>query len=48
MKTSQKETEKILKIWGFEPDKPVSCMTVSQLYDLIKFAVNRAINHETY
>lgn len=37
--------EKTLKKAGYEPDKPVSCLTVKQLYLLIRFAVGRTINH---
>jgi len=40
--------EKTLRNAGYEPEKPVSCLTVKQLYLLIRFAVNRTINHETY
>lgn len=39
MTTSRKETENILRQWGFDPDKPVSCMTAGQLYELIEFAI---------
>lgn len=41
MITPRKVTEDTLKLWGFDPDKPVSCMTTSQLYELIEFAINR-------
>lgn len=37
--------EKTLRNAGYEPDKPVSCLTVKQLYLLIRFAVGRTINH---
>lgn len=39
--TPRKQKENILRQWGFDPDKPVSCMTVSQLYELIEFAINK-------
>jgi hypothetical protein len=39
--------EKTLRNAGYEPEKPVSCLTVKQLYLLIRFVVNRVINHET-
>lgn len=42
------QAENILRAAGYEPDKPVSCMTIKQLYMLIRFAVNRTMNHETY
>lgn len=42
------QAENTLRANGYEPDKPISCMTVKQLYMLIRFAVNRAINRETY
>jgi hypothetical protein len=42
------QAENTLRAAGYEPDKPISCMTVKQLYMLIRFAVNRAMNHETY
>ena len=38
-------TEETLRNTGFEPDKPVSCLTVKQLYLLIRFAVGKTINH---
>lgn len=34
-------SEKILREYGFEPDKTVATMTQLQLYKLIKFAVRR-------
>ena len=37
--------EETLRKAGYEPDKPVSCLTVKQLYLLIRFAVGRTINH---
>lgn len=37
--------EKTLRNAGYEPDKPLSCMTVKQLYLLIRFIVGRTINH---
>ena len=42
------QAENTLRAAGYEPDKPVSCMTTKQLYMLIRFAVNRAMNRETY
>lgn len=27
--------------WGFDPDKPVSNMSLGELYSLMKFAINR-------
>lgn len=42
------QAENTLLAAGYEPDKPVSCLTVKQLYMLIRFAVNRAMNRETY
>lgn len=27
--------------WGFDPDKPVTDMTLGELYSLMKFAINR-------
>lgn len=42
------QAENTLRAAGYEPDKPISCMTVKQLYMLIRFAVNRAMNRETY
>ena len=38
---TSKETENILKQCGFEPNKPVSCMTTGQLFELIEFVINR-------
>lgn len=35
------QAENTLRAAGYEPDKPISCMTVKQLYMLIRFAVNR-------
>lgn len=40
------KAEKTLRNAGYEPDKPVSCLTVKQLYLLIRFAVGKTINHE--
>lgn len=42
------QAENTLRAAGYEPDKPVSCLTVKQLYVLVRFAVNRALNRETY
>lgn len=42
------QAENTLRAAGYEPEKPVSCLTVKQLYLLIRFAVNRTINRETY
>ena len=42
------QAENTLLAAGYEPDKPISCMTTKQLYMLIRFAVNRAMNRETY
>lgn len=42
------QAENTLRANGYEPDKPISCITVKQLYMLIRFAVNRAMNRETY
>lgn len=39
------QAENTLRAAGYEPDKPVSCLTVKQLYLLMRFAVARAINH---
>ena len=36
---------KTLRAAGFEPEQPVSCLTVRKLYLLIRFAVGRTINH---
>ena len=47
-KSNIMQAEKVLRTAGYEPDKPVSCLTVKQLYLLVRFAVNRTINHETY
>lgn len=42
------QAENILRAAGYEPDRPISCITIKQLYMLIRFAVDRAMNHETY
>lgn len=47
-KLNTTQAENILRAAGYEPDKPISCMTTKQLYMLIKFTVNRAMNQETY
>lgn len=47
-KLNTTQAENILRAAGFDPDKPISCMTTKQLYTLIKFAVNRTMNRETF
>lgn len=37
----------LLKWLNLEADKPVSSLSVIQLYSLIRFAVARAISHES-
>ena len=37
--------DKTLREAGFDPDRPISLMSVRQLYLLIRFAVGRTINH---
>lgn len=37
--------DKTLREAGFDPDRPVSLMSVRQLYLLVRFAVGRTINH---
>lgn len=32
---------------GLDPEKPVSSLSVEQLYTLVKFAAARAISHES-
>ena len=38
------ETEDMLRQRGIEPNKPVSCMTAGQLFELIEFVINRNKN----
>ncbi len=47
-KSDIKSAEKTLRNAGYEPEKPVSCLTVKQLYLLIRFAVARTISHADY
>lgn len=37
----------LLNRLNLEADKPVSSLSVIQLYNLIRFAVSRAISHES-
>lgn len=44
-KSDIKSADRTLREAGFDPDKPVSLMSVRQLYLLVRFAVGRTINH---
>lgn len=37
--------DRTLREAGYDPDRPISLMSVKQLYLLIRFAVSRTINH---
>lgn len=41
MKQLEKERRNVLVHWGFDPDKPVTNMSLGELYSLMKFAINR-------
>ena len=41
------QAENTLRAAGYEPDKPVSCLTVKQLYMLIRFAINKTTENFT-
>lgn len=44
-KSDIKSADRTLREAGFDPDRPVSLMSVRQLYLLVRFAVGRTINH---
>lgn len=44
-KSDIESADRTLRKAGFDPDRPVSLMSVRQLYLLVRFAVGRTINH---
>ena len=41
MKYYTQEQKLTLVYWGFDPDKPVTNMSLGELYSLMKLAINR-------
>ena len=44
-KSDIESADRTLREAGFDPDRPVSLMSVRQLYLLVRFAVGRTIIH---
>ncbi len=44
-KSNIESADRTLREAGFDPDRPISLMSVKQLYLLVRFAVDRTINH---
>ena len=47
-KSDIESADRTLREAGFDPDRPVSLMSVRQLYLLVRFAVGRTINHMNF